>query len=334
MTNPLVSIIIPNYNGANTLRPCLRTATSLMSESVELIVVDDASTDDSITLIRQFPCKVIQMDAHGGAARARNIGAAHSRGEWLFFTDADCLLSRQALSLITTYIKQATDDRVIGGSYTPRPYDDRFLSRFQSMFIHYFETRHAESPDYLATHALLIKAKIFRDSGGFAEDIGPILEDVEFSHRLRRAGLKLQMLPALQVQHIFNYSLLASWRNAIRKTRYWIRYSLANGDLLADSGTASRQLKVNVCVFYLSLVLLGLASLKMPGTLGFVAILVSGNVFLQRGLFKVFYRHAGSSLSGLGAMLYYLCIYPLPVGMGALAGLAGYLQQAGHNRYR
>jgi len=322
---PLLSIIIPNYNGAVTLDLCLRAATAITDESLELIVVDDGSTDRSVDIIRRYPCKLVQLAEHAGASRARNTGARYSRGDILFFTDADCLLSQEALSLVRRRMSAATDNVVIGGSYTPQPYDELFFSRFQSAFIHYSETKQALAPDYIATHALAIKATAFRRSGGFNETMGPILEDVEFSHRLRRADIKLEMEPGLQVQHIFNYSLLDSWRNAIRKTRYWIQYSLNNQDLLTDSGTASLELKFNVSTFYLSLVLLLISFVGHPSTLPAVVLLTSINLLLSRGLLKAFYV-ANGPVSGIGSILYYLLVYPIPIGIGSLAGLAGFMR--------
>ena len=89
-------------------------------------------------------------------------------------------------------------------------------------------------------------------SGGFKENFLPILEDVEFSHRLRRTGFKLTMNPEILVRHIFNFTLIKSLKNAFRKSLYWTIYSLKNKDLLTDSGTASIELKFNVASFFLA----------------------------------------------------------------------------------
>lgn len=322
----MISVIIPNYNGAATLDACLRAATAVQDETVEIIVVDDGSDDRSVDIIRRFPsCLLIQLAANHGAAHARNVGAKRSRGEILFFTDADCLIDQDGLTRVRQALSASDSPVVLGGTYTPLPYDGRFCSRFQSVFIHYSETKHMASPDYVATHALAIRAETFHAGGGFNETMGPILEDVEFSHRLRRAGVKLMMEPGLQVQHVFNYSLFDSWRNAIRKTRYWIQYSLSNRDLFADSGTASFELKFNVCAFYLCLALLLVSDAGHTSTPATVGLLAGLNLLLSRGLLKAFYV-ANSPVSGIAAILYYLLVYPIPVGMGGLAGLAGFMR--------
>jgi len=316
-----ISVIIPNRNGAATIGKCLAAALASRHDNFEVIVVDDGSEDDSGEVIKGFPCRLIRLAQHGGAAKARNTGARHSRGDVLFFTDADCLLQPDSLAIASETLAHAGPDSVAGGTYTPLPHDRRFFSIFQSAFIHYCETRNPRRPDYLATHALAIPAPIFRQSGGFREEFLPILEDVEFSHRLRRMGYSLVMNPALQVQHIFDFSLARSLINAVIKTKYWTLYSIRNGDLLADSGTASRGLKLNVVVFFLGLLLLLLffatGSVLFPSAL---AAAIALNLYGNRGLMRAFHDAGGIGFA-LGAAAYYLLLYPLAVGIGACAGV-------------
>lgn len=323
---PRISVIIPNYNGAATLERCLTAAVSVADEATEIIVVDDGSTDGSVEIIKRFPCTLISLERHAGASQARNMGARHSHGEILFFTDADCLLQHDTLTRVREGLTGVGDALALGGTYTPHPCDDGFFSRFQSVFVHYSETKSYPQADYLATHALAIRAVTFRDSGGFAQDMGPILEDVEFSHRLRRSGVGLIMDPALLVQHIFNFSLFRSLRNAVRKTRYWIPYSLNNRDLFADSGTASRELKFNVVSYFVCILLLLLALAQAaPQPLFALVFLTTLNVFFNRRLISAFYR-ANGPLFTMGAALYYLGVYPLAVAAGTVAGLIDYLR--------
>ncbi len=251
-----VSIIIPNRNGGNTIGACLQAALASQHPDFEIVVVDDYSDDDSVRVIEQFPCRLVRLTNHGGAARARNIGAQHGQGKILFFTDADCLLNEDTLTKASEALAASHSALVVGGTYTRRPADDGFFNRFQSMYINYSETKHASHPDYIATHAMAISADSFRTSAGFSESLRPMLEDVEFSHRLRRQGIGLVVNPDIQVRHIFNFSLLGSLRNAFRKSMYWTMYSIGNKDLLADSGTASLELKANVVAYCLSWLLL------------------------------------------------------------------------------
>lgn len=320
----LVSIIIPNYNGGATIGKCLEAAFASVYDEVEIVVVDDCSTDDSVDVIRRFPCKLIRLNEHAGAARARNVGAANSSGDILFFTDADCLLEKNAVSIAGRFLASNGTDVVVGGTYTPLPYDNSFFSLFQSIFINYSETKNAGNPDYIATHAMVIGADTFWRNHGFSESFLPILEDVEFSHRLSRAGIRLVVNPEIQVRHIFGFSLLKSLRNAVVKSMYWTIYSLRNKDLLADSGTASVELKSNVVAYWLCvLLLLGFSLTTGTAILLFLPLVLSVNLLVNERLLRALYRTGGLSFS-IVAALYYLIIYPLPVSAGALAGIVRY----------
>jgi len=323
---PLISVIIPNYNGEKTLGLCLGAASRIKDQDIEIIVVDDGSDDRSVEIIKQYPCKLIESPAHTGASHARNLGAQHAQGEILFFTDADCLIQQNTLAQIRCMLVQTGPHSIIGGTYTTQPYDLSFFSRFQSVFINYSETRNFHRADYIATHAMIINTELYRRSGGFAEDLWPILEDVEFSHRCQRAGATLVMQPAIQVQHIFNFSLLGSFRNAIHKSRYWIQYSLKNQDLLADSGTASIELKLNVGLFFIGLLLLLVFAITQgnTATLMVFTLLCCFNIYISRKLFKAFYD-ANGVLFGFAASCYYLLVYPLPVAVGTLEGFSDLL---------
>jgi GT2 family glycosyltransferase len=207
------------------------------------------------------------------------------------------------------------------------PYDRRFCSRFQSVFINYFETRHAPAADYIATHALAMGAEIFREHHGFTQGSLPILEDVEFSHRLRRAGCPLVMNSAIQVQHIFDHSLPRSLRNAYIKSKYWTCYAIGNRDLLADSGTASLELKLDVCVCVFSaLLLLGYLLSAKVALLAPIPMLLAFNLYVNRGLLLAFHRAEGLGFAVM-ATLYYLLLYPIAVGAGALAGSTLYFRK-------
>jgi glycosyltransferase involved in cell wall biosynthesis len=323
--NDLISVIIPNRNNAATIGKCLASVHASLHDNFEIIVADDASEDHSIKVIERHACKLVRLQQHGGAARARNAGAARSRGRVLFFTDADCLLQPDTLTLAAAALADEGPNAIIGGTYSPAPHDRRFFSRFQSIFINHFETRHAPAADYIATHALAMDASVFRGSGGFAEHVRPILEDVEFSHRLRRSGCRLVMNPAIQVQHIFNYSLIRSLRNAFTKSLYWTAYAIGNRDLLADSGTASVGLKLNVLVFATIAGLLS-AFVLLGNTilLALIALALAIDLYVNRGLLLAFHRAEGFGFA-LMATLYYLSLYALAIGAGASAGMLRHL---------
>jgi GT2 family glycosyltransferase len=319
-----LSVIIPNHNGSLFIKTCLNALFSAIHQPFEVIIVDDCSTDDSAEIISRFPCRLLRLEKQGGASKARNIGAKNSLGDALFFIDVDCVVQDDTiLHAINAYEKNR--NLVIGGTYTPIAFDDTFFSTFQSIFINYSELRTVE-PNYIAGHAMVMGRDVFEKSGGFPEEFIPIIEDVEFSHRLKRSGQRLIMDSAILVRHIFNYDLRKSFRNAFRKSKYWVAYSISNRDLMADSGTASIGLKFTVLCssliwfFFLCLII-------SPDTffLACMIIVFTFNLAVNRFLIRAFFREKGCAF-GLKATLYYSLVYPVSVAAGGAAGMAYYLQ--------
>ena len=317
---PFISVIIPNHNGEKTIGRCLDAAFASQYSNFEVIVVDDCSTDSSTTVIEKYPCRLIRLSAHGGASKARNTGAQNSTGEVLFFIDNDCLLQSDTITKAAGAYQEEGPGFIIGGTYTQLPYDQKFFSIFQSIYIHYSETKNTRNPDYVATHAMLIAKDLFQNSKGFNEQFMPILEDVEFCHRLKKAGAKLRMVPEIQVQHIFNFTLARSMRNGIRKSKYWSIYSIKNRDLLSDSGTASQEFKFNVLSCFMSLLLILAGVLLKNWIFVLPILLLSGcNLFLNRHLVRAFFAVRGPYFA-IPAVLYYTFIYPFAVGIGVCSG--------------
>ncbi len=325
--NPLISIIIPNYNGGTTLGACLDAVFKYKDSACEVTVVDDCSDDASRDIVARYPCRLVCLPERKGTSAARNAGARVSTGTVFFFIDADCLLKEDTIPAIRRQLSTPRPHLIIGGTYTPKPADPGFFSFYQSAFINYFETKNMSRPDYIATHAMLIYADIFRSSGGFREDFPlPILEDVELTHRLRSAGYTLMVDPGIQVRHIFNFTLLRSLRNAARKTEYWLIYSLMNKDLFADSGTASRETKMTgtLWLVFAAAVLTSLL-VGRPGLMLSAGCFAGAGLFVNRRLFLAFHR-AGGLLFALRAAAYHLFVYPAAIWLGTARGLFRYVR--------
>jgi len=317
-----ISVIIPVRNGSRTLGACLEALFASLHNSFEVVVVDDHSDDNSAEIAAGYPCRLVKLERPSGASRARNEGARQGHGRILFFIDADCLVQRDTLSVVEKTIT-GREQTVFGGTYTPLPHDKDFFSKFQSIFINYSETKFSE-PDYIAAHALVIEHGLFTKQGGFPEEFLPIIEDVEFSHRLRRSGIPLHMNPSILVTHIFNFTLRKSLRNAFRKSHYWTMYSLKNSDLTKDSGTASLELKMTVFSWSLTISAFLLYLISGTGTwLLLIGAIQTLNLAVSRRLLGAFFR-SGGVVFGTASALYYTMLYPGPVGLGGMSALVRY----------
>ena len=90
-STPLVSVIVLNWNGADILPRCLDAVTNQTFDNFEIIVVDNASSDNSMEGLksRWSGARAIHLKANLGFAAANNIGAKEARGEWLAFLNND-----------------------------------------------------------------------------------------------------------------------------------------------------------------------------------------------------------------------------------------------------
>lgn len=107
MSKPLVSIIIPVYNAESTLEQCLASIFNQAYSSIEIIAVNDGSTDSSAQVLEKYRDRVkIITQENSGAPVARNRGAEVATGEYILFCDADIVLAPQAIEVMQKTLDQ------------------------------------------------------------------------------------------------------------------------------------------------------------------------------------------------------------------------------------
>ena len=99
-----LSIIVPNYNKAETIKKTIKSIYSsnkINKYHVEIIVVDDCSIDDSVLKIKKFPTiNLIEFKKNSGAAKARNKGIENSKGKYLLFIDSDAWFNKSTIETL------------------------------------------------------------------------------------------------------------------------------------------------------------------------------------------------------------------------------------------
>jgi succinoglycan biosynthesis protein ExoO len=106
-SDPRVSIVVPVYNGTEFIHIALDSALAQTEQNLEVIVIDDASTDETCAVVEQY-CKrdprvrLIRSESQGGPARARNIGFDAALGEWIAILDADDWYTEDRLTCLLT----------------------------------------------------------------------------------------------------------------------------------------------------------------------------------------------------------------------------------------
>jgi len=186
---PPLTIIIPTLDEEEGIARAIRSCRE--AGPCEVIVVDGGSRDRTMEIARGRADVVIA--APRGRAAQMNAGAAVARGEVLLFLHADTLLPGGSVPVVFMALQ---DPAVIGGAFRVRLAASRGAGRYVRAALgiagRMIGARAAATRSYSGDQAIFVRAKAFRAVGGYLEI--PLMEDVELSRRMRRAG-KTVLLP-------------------------------------------------------------------------------------------------------------------------------------------
>jgi glycosyltransferase involved in cell wall biosynthesis len=197
MTAPLVSVILPTHNRAKTLRRAIDSVLMQTYRELELVIIDDGSTDETSSLLASYDdprIKLLTPGRLGSAAKARNHGLKHARGEFVAFQDSDDVWLVEKLARQVAFAQEHPQTAMTVCGYilyfvgqAPRYYGKELLDDghdFRSLF-----SGHG-SP--ISTPAWLVRRDALVQLGGFDETLN-MWEDWELSIRLEAYG-RFQML--------------------------------------------------------------------------------------------------------------------------------------------
>jgi glycosyltransferase involved in cell wall biosynthesis len=323
-------VVIAVHNGGRIIERTLAALAESTFTDFETVVVDDGSTDNSAELAAGFPVRLVRLDRNRGAGFARNEGARQARGEILFITDQDCLVQPDTLARAVAAV-DGHPRRVVGGTYSILPADrHRFASGFQSLHVHYFETK-TSRPDYVAAHAMVAPRDLFLEFGGFPEEpimgkLDGLAADVHLCREMRQQGVEVAADASIRVRHFFGFSLWSSLRNAASKSYTWTRYALAQGEMFTDSGSASTEMKLGG--IFSGLFTAGLLPALWAGRpwLWLIALLpLAGAVWVNRHFYRFILGKRGLTFT-IGSVAFYtvmLDVILVASGLATLRHLTG-----------
>ncbi|UCD57121.1 MAG: glycosyltransferase family 2 protein [Candidatus Hydrogenedentota bacterium] len=212
---PVISVIIPNYNGGSHLPECLDSLLEQSYKNLEIIVVDNASTDGSVGLVTQNyrDARVVCMESNRGFSSAVNAGIGVARGELVVVLNNDT----RAESGFVRELHRALSEEAAAAMAAPKMLFARSPHTINSMGLGYsitgtnhdigfglkdgprFETR-----DWLfgpCGGAGMYRRSLFEEVGPFDEDLFMYYEDVDYSFRAQLAGCKCISVPTARVYH-------------------------------------------------------------------------------------------------------------------------------------
>ena len=192
MTNehPLVTVIIPVYNGGRYLRAALESVFAQTYRPFEVIVVDDGSSDDSGVIAQSFPDVRYIHQANQGVATARNNGLEAARGEFFAFLDQDDLWTPEKLKL---QIDQLLSDPDLGYTLTQQQF---FLEPGEKLPAWFRKELFAEVHTGWVLGTLVVRRTAFEKVGNFATGYSAA-SDGDWFFRAKAAGLPMAVVPEL-----------------------------------------------------------------------------------------------------------------------------------------
>lgn len=209
---PLLSVVVPSHQGADILPDTLAALrrSDLDVHRWELIIVDDASTDDTSLVAARYADTVLRLPGRPhGPAYARNRGFEVSRGDAVVFIDADVRVHPDTLRRFATVLEREPEISAVFGSYDAEPAAPGLVSQYRNLLHHYVHQQSAGEAETFWAGCGAIRADVFRSVGMYDEwhFPAPQIEDIELGRRLRLQGHRIVLRPEIQATHLKKWSL-------------------------------------------------------------------------------------------------------------------------------
>ena len=209
-----VTVTVVNYNGAAFLDDCLDALLQLRGNVTEIVVVDNASTDDSRERIRArgAPVRLVALDTNDGPCSARNAGLAEATTDWVFQIDSDVIVQPDTLEQLLPQLAEpdvaiVQPRAVLAHDPAVVHYDGGRMHYVGIMCLDHLLQRVDETPgepedvDAVISMAILVDRRVLQGAGGWDEAFFILFEDHDVSYRLRALGHRLRRVPRAVVLH-------------------------------------------------------------------------------------------------------------------------------------
>lgn len=212
-----VSIIIVNYNGKSLLKDCIESIYSTEAVEAELIVVDNASMDDSCDLLKKrFPdVRLIELDRNHGFAGANNIGVDNARGEYIVFLNNDTIVSKGWLQALFDVMSDSPSIGVAGSKLLFYDFPEKINSAGANIVfngggydIGFMEEDRGQydmtaERGAVCAASMMVRKDEFLYLGGFDPIYFMYFEDVDLCWRYWLSGYRVVYVPESIVYHRF-----------------------------------------------------------------------------------------------------------------------------------
>jgi GT2 family glycosyltransferase len=223
----LLSIILLNYNKPHLTLACLASldehfAKALSNDGFEIIIVDNASSDDSVAVLKQeikskkySAVHLIENAQNDGFSKGCNIGAQKAKGEYFLFLNNDTVVGDNGIMDMVDYMQKNADAAIVGGQLTNMDGSAQssvgsFYTPFKVFLLMTGMQKYGlldKNPediakvDWVKGGLLMIRREVFEALHGFDENIFMYTEDMELCYRAKLHGYHVYFYPHVKVLH-------------------------------------------------------------------------------------------------------------------------------------
>lgn len=231
-TQPDISVVIVSYNTRDLTIQTIETLLASTRHSLEVIVVDNASSDDSVQAIEAtFPhVRVFAQTTNLGFGKANNLGAAHASAEIVYFLNSDVIMNNLSVDPLYDFLTAHPKAGIVApkllledgktsqsAAFGPEPTLVNLLLR-QQQRLDLSPSEVAKKVDWVTGAAFMMRRDLFSQLQGFDDAIFMYYEDIDLCHRVRDAGYSVTWLPSAHLIHLGGKSSTSTWR---RKRLYY-----------------------------------------------------------------------------------------------------------------
>jgi len=226
MNKPLISIIVPNFNGEKYIEPCLTSVLKSQYPNFELLVVDDGSTDSSVKIINRFKntdkrVTLVLNSKNVGLTKSRNKAIKMAKGDIVIFLDNDTQVKKDWMEHLVGVLYSS--DRIGAAQSKLVDYENRKILQHAGLKLishtawgvpiahkKKVKSYQISEPIIALGAALAIKKDALKAVGSFDEKLVHYTDDLDFSWRVWIAGYKIMSCPKSIVYH---------WSKGVESTR-------------------------------------------------------------------------------------------------------------------
>ena len=279
-----LSVVIPVYNASATIVPCLNSIYSSTYNNIEVIVVDDASFDNGVELIKHYPVIIVRNEKNQGPSFSRNRGVEAASGDVVVYLDADIVLPRKdSLIKIINYFNANKNVSALTGRYCPNQLNLSLFSDYKNIYMNFIAEEQDVEVNFLLGAICAVRKE---DVQKWNEDIR-FGEDSQMGQDMVKEGKSIHLLKDLEVIHLKTYTFLTFFKNSFIISFNFTKLFIRNkGWLQYQKGSFShvslRQLFSILSAFIVALLAIISIKLLVVGVCLFSAINFKYLIFVLR----------------------------------------------------